>query len=58
VPLSSVFKVEKNVDIWFLPILKVIFKTSWYKLLRYLKYPENYILKNAMKTTQRKSEKI
>jgi hypothetical protein len=57
VPLSSVFKAAKNVDMWLLPILKVIFKKTWRKLLSFLKYAEDYILKNAMKSPQRKSKK-
>jgi hypothetical protein len=57
VPLSSVFKVAKNVDMWFLPILSAIFKKTWRKLLHVLKDAEKYILKNAMKTPQRKSKK-
>jgi hypothetical protein len=42
---------------WFLPILNAIFKKTWCKLLHVLKDAKNYILKNAMKTPQRKAKK-
>ncbi|MDH5905127.1 hypothetical protein L8S00_17170 [Vibrio splendidus] len=55
-PKISVFKSAKNVDIWFLPIVKTIAYRAWQEIDHELTWAFEYLSKNALRTKQRKSK--
>jgi hypothetical protein len=56
-PGVSLFKAAKNVDVWLLPIFECISHKAWSEIGEKLAWATSYILKNASKSTQRKSKK-
>ncbi len=56
-PEASLLKAAKNVDVWLLPIFECISHKAWSEIGDKLEWATSYILKNASKSTQRKSKK-
>ena len=50
------FKSAKNVDIWFLPIIKAIAHRAWKEIDHEIMWALEYLSKNALRTKQRKSK--
>ena len=53
----SFLKAAKNVDVWLLPILEALVHHAWSEIEPRLAWAEKYILKNTVKSQQRKSIK-
>lgn len=51
----SFFKAAKNVDVWLLPIQEALVHRAWSEIEQRLVWAERYILKNAVKSQQRKT---